>query len=259
MSCHVAIITAPYDRLLIEGRKTIECRLTRTATPPLGCIVPGERVYFKRSGGPFFAAAVVDRVWMTDSLTPARIVELKKRFNAGIHGTDEYFTQRAACRFATLLWLRDVRPCVLVPRYKPQNMRAWYTLDDAADPLRGKPMPAADGAFDVVLTPGCLSQKQVRVAAHMDRFPADSMGGLTKARTGAAVVLRLEGGERIETDIVADRKMFRWRGWGAWFTLHGLGPGDRLRFTPSGARTFRVEPTRINTEAQRRREERSAK
>lgn len=261
MSCHVAIVTPAYGRMILDSRKTVECRLTKTPLPPFGCITPGQRIFFKRSGGPFFASAVADRVWMTDSLTPRGVEELRNQHNAHIRGTADYFHQRAACRFATLVWLRDVRPCVLAPRYKPQNMRAWYTLDDAADPLRNAAIPARapraerssqrvapTGHFEVVLTRGCLSQSQVRLAACMGHFPSACIGGQSKARAGDPIRLELLGGSAVETDIVSTRKMFRWRGWAAWFARHGLEPGDRLRFTPSGTRAFRVEPVKANTD-----------
>ncbi|QNN22107.1 ASCH domain-containing protein [Planctomycetales bacterium ZRK34] len=244
MAVHVAIVTGPYDRLILEGRKTIECRLTRQPRPPFGCIVPGQRVFFKRSSGPFFAAAIVDRIWMTDNLTPAGVDDLRKRFNDRIHGQADYWQSRRNCRYGTLIWLRDVWPCSLSPRYRSQNMRAWYTLEDDADPLNA---PSAKprrrhGHFDITLTAGSLRQNQVRLTEVIDRFPRQCLGGSTRTEAGEAITLHLRGGETITTDIVASKKMFRWRGWKTWFAESGLAAGDRLRFTPIAPRAFSVTP-----------------
>jgi hypothetical protein len=244
---HVAIVVAPYDRLILEGRKTIECRLTQNAGPPFGRITPGDRIYFKRSGGPFFAAAVADRVWMTDSLTPRAVDELRKRFDGEIHGAPEYWRSRRGTRYGTLIWLREVRPCGFRPKYKPQNMRAWYVIDDAVEPTtESRPVAQARKppapSFRVKLSAGSLRQSQLRLAGVLDRFPAEALGGATKRNPGAPITLRLLGIEPVVTDIVADKKMFRWRGWAAWFNRHGLGPGDHVRFTARGGRAFTVEP-----------------
>jgi len=243
MAVHVAIVTSPYDRLILDGAKTIECRLTRRPIPPFGCIIPGERVYFKRSSGPFFAVGVVDRIWTTDNLTPASLDDLRRRFNDRIHGTADYYNQRKTCRYATLIWLREVWPCSVHPRYRTRNMRAWYTLGDTADPQHASRRKLTlSGKFDITLTPGALRQSQVRISKVIDRFPAASLGGRRRDEAGEPVTLKLRGGDTITTDIVAHQKMFRWRGWRTWFERCGLQPGDRLRFTPIGPRAFEVHP-----------------
>ena len=260
MAVHVGIVRPPYDRLILDGSKTVECRLTTGPRPPFGVIVPGERVYLKRSGGAFFAVAVADRVWMTDGLTPGRVEKLRRRLNDRIHGEAAYWRSRRDARYGTLIWLREVRPTSQRPRYRPQNMRAWYTLDDAADPLAvldEKRGGIADGAggergvFEVVLTRGALDQRSVRITRWMDRFPPDAMGGRTRREAGEPVALHLKGGPEVLTDIVGSQKIFRWRGWGPWFKRVGLKPGDGLRFTPVGggdgegcARNYLVEPVR---------------
>lgn len=244
MKCHVAIVTPPYDRLILSGEKTVECRLTRNLCPPFGCIAPGERVYFKRSGGAFFATAVVDRVWMADHLTPQLIEQIRQRHNGEILGHDDYFVKKRSCRYATLAWLREVRPSSVAPRYKPQVMRAWYTLGDIAEPVTRSPVEPRGESIEVVLTQGCINQSQVRLNRLVQAFPSDCRGGRTRSQSGKPMTLLLLGGYRVETDIVSDRKMFRWRGWSGWFERHGLRAGDRLRFIPRGRRAFEVLPLR---------------
>ncbi|MBI1370633.1 MAG: hypothetical protein GC162_18500 [Planctomycetes bacterium] len=84
----------------------------------------------------------------------------------------------------------------------------------------------------------------MRLATVMNHFDRRHIGGATKRSIGTPLTLRLFGGATIETDIVGDKKMFRWRGWKPWFEQCGLSAGDRLRFTPRGGSIYDVRPVR---------------
>jgi hypothetical protein len=241
MAIHVAIVRRPYDKLLLDGRKRIEARLTKNHCPPFGCIAPGERVFLKRSAGGFFASAEVAGVLMLDQLTPGRIEQIAQRYNRLIGGTEAYWQGKREARFATLIWLRQVRPDDRRPDYKPQNMRAWYTLDDAAVPA-GQLAAATGERFEVKLTAGAIRQGYVPVRSCREHLPRWAMGGRRADSHAQPIVLNLADGPVVETDIVAERGMFRWRGWRRWFARQKLTEQDRLRFTPTGAGEFLVEP-----------------
>lgn len=248
MSLHVAVVNPQFVEPILRGRKIIECRLTRTAMAPFGCITPGQRIYFKQSAGPFFATAVCDRVWMTDRLTPPEVDKLRRQFDRHILGGEFWDSRRDTARYGTLIWLRDVRPSTLRPVYKPQNMRAWYVLDDEADPMNNgaahTPPARTNGTFEIALTAGALRQSAVRIAKFIDHLPPDCIGGRTRTERGKPIRLLLDGGDTVDTDIVGPQKMLRWRGWRRWFNASSLQQGDRLRFTPQGPRTFRVQAVR---------------
>ncbi len=225
MGVHVAIVTSPYDQLILTGRKVIEARLTRTDRPPFGCVCPGDRIHFKRSSGPFFAEAVAARVLMVDALTPKLISQLRQQYDQWICGDPTYWQNKRHAQFATLIWLRDVVPSTFRPNYTTQNMRAWYVLEDVADE------PASDRTFVVTLTSGCLRQNYVRPGEAVRHFP--KVGTFN---------LHLADGPNVKTDIV--RGMFRWRGWRAWFKQYELCVGDRLQFTQRTRTSFDVQPIR---------------
>jgi hypothetical protein len=219
-----------------------------------------------------FAAAVVDRIWTTDNLTPTLIDELRHRFDSQILGGAYWDTKRSTARYATLIWLRQVQPWTTRLHYKPQNMRAWYILDGTApsgispatDPppvtattaphqTKRAPQPSTRPStspsaapstpdFLIPLTDSNLHHHHVRLGPFIDRFPSDALGGSTRASAGRSIALHLHAGPIVLTDIVQSSRMFRWRGWGPWFAASGLNPGDRLRFTPRSGRAFDVHP-----------------
>jgi ASC-1-like (ASCH) protein len=129
MAHHVAILLRPYLRLILSGRKTVESRLTRTARPPFKRIAPDDVIYFKVSGGPFLAMATAARVEFHEALTPAKIDALYTRLNHAICGTPEHWQAKRQARYATFIWLRDVRPIASGPPIAPSRGPAWFVLD----------------------------------------------------------------------------------------------------------------------------------
>ena len=132
---HVAILIPGYIDAILDGRKTIESRLTKTAQPPFGKIKAGQRLYLKASGGPFMATAVAGGVQSFDGLTPGGIDKLREQHNDRICGDDAFWQAKRDSRFATLIELTEVEPIDIGPPYKKAYMKAWYVLDADRDPL----------------------------------------------------------------------------------------------------------------------------
>jgi hypothetical protein len=70
---HIAVLIQPYLDFILQGKKTVESRLTMQARDPFDNIEKGERIYFKQSSGPYRATAIADQVLFEDNLTPRRI------------------------------------------------------------------------------------------------------------------------------------------------------------------------------------------
>ena len=130
---HVAILLKPYLELILDGRKTVELRLTRTRRVPFRAIEPGDRIYLKQSGGPFRATAIVRRVDFHDDLTPRRIQALQREFNHAIRGGADYWRSKRDARYATLVWLADVESIEFGPKMRPHHGAAWQVLPDSED------------------------------------------------------------------------------------------------------------------------------
>jgi hypothetical protein len=173
----------------------------------------------------------VDRVWSTDNLTRKLMRELYKQHNEHICGSAEHWKQKRDARYGTLTWLRQVEPVSVGPTYRIQHMCAWYVLQEGAEPA-ATPVKRGPAPIDVVLTAGAIRQKQVRLGDVIGQFPKSVLGGATKKEAGRLMLLHLTSGPTIETDIVADKKMIRWRGWGPWLEACRVRDSDRIRFTP---------------------------
>jgi len=227
MSVHVAILKWPYLRQILLGQKTMESRFTKTARPPYRQIEPGQRIYFKASGGPFQATAIADTVTFYDQLTPQQVDTLCVAFNPMICADDDYWQSKRHSRYATLITLRDVVPISVGPKIPPSRGLAWFVLDDAAGP----------NLFQVILTEGAVRNGYLRVPNNIHRFAESSYA--TSNHPGYPVTLIMPDGHTIKTDLVRGT-MFRWRGWGAYFTEFQIYPGDAVRFVQLSPRRYRV-------------------
>ncbi len=258
MPIHVAILRPPYPQLILDGRKTIESRLTKTDLVPYNAIRPGERIFIKQTSGPFVAMAIAGEVHFFDRLTPAKVAELKARFNHQVCGDDAFWQWKRDSNFATFIELTKVQPIDRGPRMKPSSGLAWFVLPDALAPrvpavLPDEPVSGLRRMFDVTLTAGAIRNHYIRVPRKAHEFEAKHYGGKTVAEAGEPITLIMPDGTRIETDLVGNettqprgfgmwfrnflRKtdseqscMIRWRGWHPWFMAYHMLPGDVVRF-----------------------------
>jgi ASC-1-like (ASCH) protein len=127
MNHHLAILKRPYLDAVLEGRKQIESRFSRTKHPAFGQVRPGDTLFLKLSAGPVCATATVAAVEDFDNLTPQKMLQLKLQHNRYILGTDEYWQSKFDSKFGLLVWLKDVRPIEPV-RIQKKDWRAWVVL-----------------------------------------------------------------------------------------------------------------------------------
>lgn len=234
---HVAVLLKPYLDLILEGTKTIECRLTQQALAPFEQIDPGERIYFKQSSGPYRAMAVADEVLFECDLTPNRVRDLERDYNEFIRGEKHFWQLKRNSRFLTLIWLREVQPIEVGPDIPPLQGRAWAVLPEDPAWRRGQ----SDGqSFSTAITDGNLRNNSIYVTGVIDRFPAWAIGGVSRKNAGRPITLMLHDGPTLNTDIVGPRKLLRTRAWGPWFKQHGATPGDHVVFTPLDEATYFV-------------------
>lgn len=131
---HVAILSKE-SRLLqkiISGEKTIESRWYKHRKAPFRSISAGDVVYFKESGEPVCAKAVVEKAIFHESLTPkdakAILAEYCDRLGVGMG----YLGQVKDKKLCTLVFLRDAEEIAPFEISKKGYglMSAWITVND---------------------------------------------------------------------------------------------------------------------------------
>ena len=126
---HLVILKKPYLEAILDGGKTVESRFAKTKLAHFGRVLPGDKLFLKESSGPVCAVAKAAAVKNFESLTPQRIIEIKRRYNQHIKGSDEYWKSKADCRFGLLVWLKDVEPIKPV-RICKKDWRGWVVLTE---------------------------------------------------------------------------------------------------------------------------------
>ena len=130
---HLAILSKKRKLLgkILSGEKKIESRWYKFKKPPFDSIVQGDIIYFKESGCPVSAKALVKNIITYENLTSQRIIEIIREYGDLI-GIDLRFAEE----------VKDKRFCILVFLENPQKidpfeiskkgyglMTAWITLD----------------------------------------------------------------------------------------------------------------------------------
>jgi ASC-1-like (ASCH) protein len=126
---HLVILKQPYLRAILEGRKKIELRLTKSKHHGFGRVFSGDKLYIKESSGPVCATATVETVKNYQNLTPEKILRIKQQYNHQIGGNDEYWQSKIDCKFGFLVWLKDVKS-IKPARIRKKDWRAWVVLTE---------------------------------------------------------------------------------------------------------------------------------
>jgi hypothetical protein len=125
---HAAIVLDEYADAILEGRKTVEARLTKQCRAPYGRLWVGDRLFFKRRGGDYCAQATIAGIAFFSNLTPARVRRLRERYNDAILGSPAFWRLKRHAKYATLIWFDDVGPAIDVPAFRWRPREAWSTL-----------------------------------------------------------------------------------------------------------------------------------
>ena len=129
MADHLAILKPAYLRLIVEGVKTIECRLTRTSKPPFKSIAKGEQIYLKESSGPVLAVSQAEKVVYRQINGSKDLETIRRQYGEEIMAQEEFWKVRQECRYCTLVFLKNVRALAKPFRIDKRDMRGWVVLD----------------------------------------------------------------------------------------------------------------------------------
>ena len=129
MPDHLAVLKPAYLRLIVEGVKTIECRLTRTPKPPFKSINKGDKVYLKQSSGPVLAVGQAAKVICRQINGLEDLERIRREYGEEIMAQDEFWKARQTCRYCTLVFLKNVQALAEPFRIDKCDLRGWVVLD----------------------------------------------------------------------------------------------------------------------------------
>lgn len=109
---HLAEIDSMDLPTLISGHRSALVLLADRPEPPRGTTAPGDLVYLRTASGQVVAAGRVERVDAFDHLTNHDLRLLRESHGARTIGTGSAWSSKPDARFATIVWLGDVRPVV---------------------------------------------------------------------------------------------------------------------------------------------------
>ncbi len=134
-------MTEPCLSLLLEGKKTLESRLSRRKTSPWGRATPGDGVLLKRSGGPFVGLFEIETV--TYCRLEDGVESLRRSCNDRICAPEEFWRSKEDCRYATLLGVTHVLrlPTFRVPF---RNRQGWIDLPPEPEGEQAPHRPRTD-------------------------------------------------------------------------------------------------------------------
>lgn len=128
---HVAVMVEPYLAKIQRGDKYIESRLTKVNIVPFDRARSGDVILFKRSGGAVVAIAEVATVAFQQLSRPGALNQLVAQHQEGLSYESGYAATKCEARYASLLWLRDVKPIAPLLIQK-RGRQAWLTFEPTA-------------------------------------------------------------------------------------------------------------------------------
>ena len=129
---HLAILLPEYLDMVLDGTKTVECRLTRTKAAPFRRVEPGELIWLKESCGPVRGVAHATDVLFLEDVSPARLRDVRMAYGSAIQARDAFWVHHGTplqCSLITLDGVLRVEPFLLPKR----DRRAWVVLPGRAD------------------------------------------------------------------------------------------------------------------------------
>ncbi len=124
---HLAILKKPYLDAILEGRKTIELRISKTRLYTSIQVSVGDIIFLKESSGPVCATATVSKVEYFSNIQTQEILRIKRLYNQDIGADEEFWQSKIDYKFGFLVWLKDVKPIEPV-RINKKDWRAWVVL-----------------------------------------------------------------------------------------------------------------------------------
>ena len=126
VAVHLGVFVEPFLSGVLSGRKTLESRFSRRRIAPFGAVGSGDVVLVKEVSGPIRGIALARCTWCFD-LRQSSLFSVRRRFGAGIGGSDEFWEDRSDAAFATIVELREPAEFAPLDCLK-RDRRGWVVL-----------------------------------------------------------------------------------------------------------------------------------
>lgn len=132
---HLAILVEPYLQFILEGKKTVESRFSTRRFAPYNRVEKGDVVLLKQSSGPIVGVCQVAYAWFYE-LDPDSWRTIKKDFAIAICAQDpDFWKQREAASFATLMRIENVKSISPI-KFTKRDRRGWVVLQESSGQLQ---------------------------------------------------------------------------------------------------------------------------
>lgn len=125
---HLGVFSEPCLRYMLEGKKTIESRISKKKIAPYQKITKDDIVVVKKSGGGVVAYFTIKEVKFID-LNEISINEINNKYNKELCVSEEFWEQKKDSSYATLIFID--RLVKLEPfKVNKRGMQTWIVLDN---------------------------------------------------------------------------------------------------------------------------------
>lgn len=128
---HIAYFTKKYLDLIIEGKKTIESRFSKTRRAPFHKVRKDHIIALKQVGGDIIGHFVTDGVLY---ITGPNIEKIKRTMNSKILEEDDYWNLKENSNYATLIEIGEITIYENPFPFKSKKAQsAWIVIEEKKD------------------------------------------------------------------------------------------------------------------------------
>ncbi len=125
-SFHIVILREPYLSLILVGKKTIESRFRKFRSAPFGKVKSEDVLLLKQSGGKIVAVALA--LVVRDVLLDEAGWREVRAHEQELCVDTAFWQQVAGAKYATLIWLTQVRELATPVEYLQAGRAGWIVL-----------------------------------------------------------------------------------------------------------------------------------
>ncbi len=128
---HLAIFSGNLGEEILNGKKTIDSRFSKSKIPPFSVISSGDLVYIKPSGKDIIGQFRVQKVIFFDGLDVEVVREIRERYGDQIMADESYWKEKESSKYGTLIFIGQTTRFITSPiTYSKKDLRGWVVLDD---------------------------------------------------------------------------------------------------------------------------------